>query len=168
MRCIGCARVHAQSRFSLAELLDESSRELQAGLTELRELARGIHPAVLTDRGLAPALDMLASRAPVPVEVAADAGDDLPPPVATAIYYVVSEALTNVAKYAQAGRAAVTVERTAGRVVAEVADDGVGGADLAKGSGLRGLSDRVAALDGRLVLDSSPQGGTRLRAEFPL
>ena len=162
------ARGRAEGQPELAELLDESSRELQAGLTELRELARGIHPAVLTDRGLAPALDMLASRAPVPVEVAADAGDDLPPPVATAIYYVVSEALTNVAKYAQAGRAAVTVERTAGRVVAEVADDGVGGADLAKGSGLRGLSDRVAALDGRLVLDSSPQGGTRLRAEFPL
>jgi signal transduction histidine kinase len=162
------ARGRAEGQPELAELLDESSRELQAGLTELRELARGIHPAVLTDRGLAPALEMLASRAPVPVEVAADAGDDLPPPVATAIYYVVSEALTNVAKYAQAGRAAVTVERAAGRVVAEVADDGVGGADMAKGSGLRGLADRVAALDGRLVVDSSPEGGTRVRAEFPL
>ena len=162
------ARGRAEGQPELAELLDESSRELQAGLTELRELARGIHPAVLTDRGLAPALEMLSSRAPVPVEVAADPGDDLPPPVATAIYYVVSEALANVAKYAQAGRATVTVERAAGRVVAEVADDGVGGADLAKGSGLRGLSDRVAALDGRLVLDSTPEGGTRLRAEFPL
>ena len=162
------ARGRAEGQPELAELLDESSRELQASLTELRELARGIHPAVLTDRGLAPALEMLSSRAPVPVEVAADPGDDLPPPVATAIYYVVSEALANVAKYAQAGRATVTVERAAGRVVAEVADDGVGGADLAKGSGLRGLSDRVAALDGRLVLDSTPEGGTRLRAEFPL
>jgi signal transduction histidine kinase len=162
------ARGRAEGQPELAELLDESSRELQASLTELRELARGIHPAVLTDRGLAPALEMLASRAPVPVEVAADAGKDLPPPVATAVYYVVSEALTNVAKYAQAGRAAVTVERAAGRVVAEVADDGVGGADMAKGSGLRGLADRVAALDGRLVVDSSPEGGTRVRAEFPL
>jgi signal transduction histidine kinase len=162
------ARGRAEGQPELAELLDESSRELQASLTELRELARGIHPAVLTDRGLAPALEMLSSRAPVPVEVAADPGDDLPPPVATAIYYVVSEALANVAKYAQAGRATVTVERAAGRVVAEVADDGVGGADLAKGSGLRGLSDRVAALDGRLVIDSTPEGGTRLRAEFPL
>ena len=89
-------------------------------------------------------------------------------PPRDAAYFTVAEALTNVAKYAQARHAAVTVERMAGRVVAEVADDGVGGADLAKGSGLRGLSDRVAALDGRLVLDSSPEGGTRLRAEFPL
>jgi signal transduction histidine kinase len=111
---------------------------------------------------------MLASRAPVPVAVTTPTGYDLPPPVATAIYFVVSEALTNVAKYARARQAAVTVERRPGSVVAEVADDGVGGADLAKGSGLRGLSDRVAALDGRLVLDSSPEGGTRLRAEFPL
>jgi signal transduction histidine kinase len=162
------ARGRAEGQPELAQLLDESSAELQASLNELRELARGIHPAVLTDRGLAPALEMLASRAPVPVEVAADAGDDLPPPVATAIYFVVSEGLTNVAKYARARHAAVTVERRADRVVAEVADDGVGGADLTKGSGLRGLSDRVAALDGRLVLDSSPEGGTRLRAEFPL
>ena len=162
------ARGRAEGQPELAELLDESSDELQASLNELRELARGIHPAVLSDRGLAPALEMLASRAPVPVEVSTDGGDDLPAAVATAIYFVVSEGLTNVAKYAQARHAAVTVERTAGRVVAEVADDGVGGADLAKGSGLRGLSDRVAALDGRLVLDSSPEGGTRLRAEFPL
>jgi signal transduction histidine kinase len=162
------ARGRAEGQPELAELLDESSEELQAGLDELRELARGIHPAVLSDRGLAPALEMLASRAPVPVDVATDGGDDLPAPVATAIYFVVAEALTNVAKYAQARHAAVTVERAPGRVVAEVADDGVGGADLAKGSGLRGLSDRVAALDGRLVLDSSPEGGTRLRAEFPL
>jgi signal transduction histidine kinase len=162
------ARGRAEGQPELAELLDESSEELQASLDELRELARGIHPAVLSDRGLAPALEMLASRAPVPVEVAAEAGDDLPPPVATAIYFVVSEALTNVAKYAQARQAAVTVERGAGCVIAEVADDGVGGADLARGSGLRGLSDRVAALDGRLVLNSSPGGGTRLRAEFPL
>jgi signal transduction histidine kinase len=134
----------------------------------LRELARGIHPAVLTDRGLAPAVEMLASRTPVPVELAADTADDLPPPVATAIYFVVSEALTNVAKYARAWHAAVIVARNADRVVAEITDDGVGGADLAKGSGLHGLSDRVAALDGRLELDSSPGRGTRLRAEFPL
>jgi signal transduction histidine kinase len=162
------ARGRAEGQPELAELLDESSVELQASLDELRELARGIHPAVLSDRGLAPALEMLASRAPVPVELSTDGGDDLPAPVATAIYFVVSEALTNVAKYARAGHAAVIVERAPGRVVAEVADDGVGGVDLSKGSGLRGLSDRVAALDGRLVLDSSPEGGTRLRAEFPL
>jgi signal transduction histidine kinase len=162
------ARTRAKGQPELAELLDESSEELQASLNELRELARGIHPAVLSDLGLVPALEMLASRAPVPVQVAADGGDDLPSAVATAIYFVVSEALTNVAKYAQARQAAVTVARGAGCVIAEVADDGIGGADLAKGSGLRGLADRVAALDGRLVLDSSPEGGTRLRAEFPL
>jgi signal transduction histidine kinase len=162
------ARGRAEGQPALEELLDDSSAELQASLDELRELARGIHPAVLSDRGLTPALEMLASRAPVPVAVTTPTGYDLPPPVATAIYFVVSEALTNVAKYARARQAAVTVERRPGSVVAEVADDGVGGADLAKGSGLRGLSDRVAALDGRLVLDSSPEGGTRLRAEFPL
>jgi signal transduction histidine kinase len=162
------ARGRAEGQPELAEMLDESSAELQASLNELRELARGIHPAVLTDRGLAPALEMLASRAPVPVEVATRVDDDLPSPVATAIYFVVSEALTNVAKYARAEHAVVTVECEADRVVAEVADDGVGGADVAKGSGLRGMADRVAALDGRLVLDSSPEGGTRLRAEFPL
>jgi signal transduction histidine kinase len=162
------ARARAEGEPELAAMLDESRAELQASLDELRELARGIHPAVLTDRGLAPALEMLASRAPVPVQVVTDAADELPPPVATAIYFVVSEALTNVAKYARARQATVTVERLADRVVAEVVDDGVGGADLAKGSGLRGLTDRVAALDGRLVLDSSPEGGTRLRAEFPV
>jgi signal transduction histidine kinase len=162
------ARARAEGEPQIATLLDESSAELQASLDELRELARGIHPAVLTDRGLRLALETLASRAPVPVEVAGEIDDDLPPPVATAIYFVVSEALANVAKYARARRAAVTVELGAGRAVVEVADDGVGGADIARGSGLRGLSDRVAALDGRLELSSPPGGGTRLRAEFPL
>jgi signal transduction histidine kinase len=110
---------------------------------------------------------MLASRAPVPVDVAGDV-DDLPSAVATAVYFVVSEGLTNVAKYARARHATVTVSRDDNRVVAEVTDDGVGGADLARGSGLRGLVDRVAALDGRLELHSPPGDGTRLRAEFPL
>jgi signal transduction histidine kinase len=162
------ARTRAAGHPEIASILDESSAELQAGLDELRELARGIHPAVLTDRGLGAALEALANRAPMPVELAAVAEDDLPPAVATAIYFVVSEALVNVAKYAQAGHARVTVEREGDRVVAVVADDGIGGADLTAGSGLRGLSDRVAALDGRLELDSPPGGGTRLRAEFPL
>jgi signal transduction histidine kinase len=161
------ARRRAEGRPDVTSILDESSAELQASLDELRELARGIHPAVLTDRGLGPALEMLASRAPVPVDVAGEV-DDLPPAVATAVFFVVSEGLTNVAKYARARRATVTVSRDDNRVVAEVADDGVGGADLARGSGLRGLVDRVAALDGRLELDSPPGRGTRLRAEFPL
>jgi signal transduction histidine kinase len=161
------ARARAEGQSELSEMLDESSAELQASLDELRELARGIHPAVLTDRGLRPALEGLAARAPVPVEVRADAGE-LPPPVATAVYFFVSEALANVAKYAQARDATVTVARDGDRVVAEVTDDGVGGADLESGSGLRGLSDRVAALDGLLEVRSPPGGGTRLRAELPL
>ena len=107
-------------------------------------------------------------RAPVPVEIAGGVPGDLPGPVATAIYFVVAEALTNVAKYASATRATVDVARTAGGVRVEVDDDGVGGADVAAGSGLRGLADRVGALDGRLELDSPRGGGTRLRAEFPL
>jgi signal transduction histidine kinase len=133
-----------------------------------RELARGIHPAVLTDRGLGPALETLANRAPVPVDIAGDVPDDLPVPAATALYFVASEALTNVAKYARAGHATVTVERIGQRVVLAVADDGVGGADIAGGSGLRGLADRLAALDGRLEVHSPPGAGTVLRAEIPL
>jgi signal transduction histidine kinase len=151
----------------VAALLDESSADLQESLDELRELARGIHPAVLTDRGLGPALRSLADRAPLPVELAGEPPRDLPPPVATAIYFVVAEALTNVSKYARAHEAVVRVERTGERVLVEVTDDGVGGARLDGGSGLRGLSDRVAALDGRLELESLPGAGTRLRVELP-
>jgi signal transduction histidine kinase len=122
---------------------------------------------VLTERGLEPALHALVSRAPVPVTVEADGQERLPGPVESAAYFVVSEALTNVAKYAQASHATVTVRKLDRRVTVEVADDGVGGADAANGSGLRGLADRVAALDGTLSLDSEPGRGTRLRAEIP-
>jgi len=151
----------------LATMLDRALEELQTSLSELRELARGIHPAVLTDRGLEPAIQALASRAPVPVTVDADAADRLPGPVESAAYFVVSEALTNVAKYAQATEATVAVRRENGHVVVEVTDDGIGGADAAHGSGLRGLADRVAALDGKLSLDSPAGRGTRLHAEIP-
>jgi signal transduction histidine kinase len=151
----------------LATLLDRALEELQTSLSELRELARGIHPAVLTDRGLEPAIQALASRAPVPVTVDADADDRLPGPVESAAYFVVSEALTNVAKYAQASQATVAVRRENGHVVVEVTDDGIGGADVAHGSGLRGLADRVAALDGKLSLESPAGRGTRLHAEIP-
>jgi signal transduction histidine kinase len=161
------ARMKAEPGSEVAALLDESSAELQASLDELRELARGIHPAILSDRGLEPALRALADRAPVPVSVSVAEGE-LPPTVEIAVYFVVAEALTNVAKYAGASCAAVVVRRAGGRVVVEVTDDGVGGADVAAGSGLRGLSDRVAALDGRIELDSPPGGGTRLRADIPL
>lgn len=129
------ARRQADGRPELEELLDESAAELALSLDELRELARGIHPAVLSDRGLAAALEALATRAPVPVEIRPAPPDDLPEPVETAVYFVVAEALTNVAKYARAEHAHVAVRRDGDVVVAEIADDGVGGADLAGGSG---------------------------------
>jgi signal transduction histidine kinase len=148
-------------------MLDRAQEELQTSLAELRELARGIHPALLSERGLEPALQALATRAPVPVTVQAE-NERLPEPVETAAYFVVSEALTNVAKYSQASQATVVVRRSNGRVTVEVSDDGVGGADAARGSGLRGLADRVAALDGTLVLDSPDGHGTRVHAEIPV
>ncbi|HEY6696045.1 MAG TPA: histidine kinase [Solirubrobacteraceae bacterium] len=162
------ARMNVADDSEAATLLDESSGELQASLDELRELARGLHPVVLTDRGLAAAVRILADRAPVAVEIAALPKERLPPPVEIAVYFVVAEALTNVAKYARATAATVSITTGGGRVRVDVADDGVGGANAAGGSGLRGLSDRVAALDGRLDLDSPPGEGTRLRAEIPL
>ncbi len=148
-------------------LLERAQAELGTGLAELRELARGIHPAVLTERGLEPALRGLATRSPVPVTLDAEGEERLPAPVEAAAYFVVSEALANVAKYAKATSATVSVRRADRTVVVEVADDGVGGADATRGSGLRGLADRVAALDGALALESPPGAGTRLRAEFP-
>ncbi len=150
-----------------AELLDASIEELAEATSELRELARGIHPALLTDRGLGPALEAIASRAPVPVEVAPVPEMRLPGPVESAAYFVVAEALTNVSKYANATHAEVTVTRANGKVVVEIRDDGVGGADPSSGSGLSGLADRVAALDGELDVDSPPGGGTVVRAEVP-
>ena len=164
---LATARTRAKGDPDLAGLLDQARDELQTSLTELRELARGIHPAVLTDRGLEPALEALVARATVPVTVEVEAGR-LPAPVEAAAYFVVSEALQNVAKYADATSASVTVRRPRGRVVVVVADDGVGGADAARGSGLRGLQDRVAALDGTIAVDSPAGCGTRLRAEIPL
>jgi signal transduction histidine kinase len=162
------ARSKANGQPELAAMLDRSSAELQASLEELRELARGIHPAVLSHHGLEAALRALAGRAPVPVEVSCDPPEQVPPAVETALYFVVAEALTNVAKYADANHATVSVKGDDGTVVVEVTDDGRGGADVGGGSGLRGLADRVAALDGRLELHSPPGAGTRLRATIPL
>jgi PAS domain S-box-containing protein len=147
--------------------LERAGEELTQALQELRELARGIHPAVLTERGLAPALQALAARAPLPVDLELP-GERLPPPVEAAAYYLVSEALANVAKHAAANGVRVSVEHTDGRVRVEVADDGVGGADAGGGSGLRGLADRVEALGGRLTIESPPGLGTTLRADIPL
>jgi signal transduction histidine kinase len=149
------------------QLLETAGHELDSALAELRELARGIHPAVLTDRGLATALETLASRAPVPVELARLPDERLPEAVELAAYFVVAEGLTNVAKYANATHATVGVERENGRLVVEVADDGVGGADPEHGTGLRGLADRIAVLEGRLEIDSERGRGTTLRAQIP-
>jgi len=149
------------------ELLAGAQEQLSQGLNELRELARGIHPAVLTDRGLGPALESLAMRAPVPVEIEAVPDERLAGPVEVAAYYVVAEAMTNVAKYAHASHATVSVRRYNGLAKVTVADDGIGGADPALGSGLRGLADRIAALDGRLDVESPEAGGTRISAEIP-
>lgn len=157
----------AKASGEAAELLDAAAAELAQATAELRELARGIHPAVLTDRGLAPAVDALAARAPVPVEVEGVPQERLPAGVEAAAYFLVAEALTNVSRYSGAGHAEVRMARENGTLVVEVRDDGVGGADPAAGSGLRGLADRVAALDGRLEVRSPRGGGTVVRAEVP-
>jgi signal transduction histidine kinase len=149
------------------QLLASAGDELNSALEELRELARGIHPAVLTDRGLGTALETLASRAPVPVELADLPEERLPEAVELAAYFVVAEALTNVAKYANATHATVEVARENGRLVVEVADDGVGGADPEDGTGLRGLADRIAVLEGRLEIDSERGRGTTVTARIP-
>ena len=148
-------------------LLDGAREELAQALEELRELARGIHPAVLTDRGLGPALEALAARAPIPVELAAPS-ERLAPAVEAAAYYVVAESLTNVAKYGQATSAQVTLNAVNGTLQVTVSDDGVGGADPDRGSGLRGLADRVEALEGRFVVTSPPGEGTTISAQIPL
>jgi PAS domain S-box-containing protein len=148
-------------------LLERSRDELSEALEELRELARGIHPAILTDRGLEAALDALAARSPLLVEI--DGPDaKLPPSVEAAAYYVVSEALANVTKYAQASLVKVSVGQENGYALVEVVDDGVGGADPVRGSGLSGLSDRLASLSGKLDVVSPPGAGTRVRAVIPL
>ncbi|HEX2128547.1 MAG TPA: histidine kinase [Solirubrobacterales bacterium] len=149
------------------ELLAGAGGELAAALEELRELARGIHPAVLSDRGLDPAVEALASRAPLPVEVKARLGERVAEPVELAAYFVVAEALTNVVKYSRANGATVAVDRENGSVIVEVADDGVGGADPDRGTGLRGLADRISALGGRLQVDSPDGRGTTVTARIP-
>jgi signal transduction histidine kinase len=152
----------------IAPLVDGLSERLSSALAELRELARGIHPSILTEQGLAPAIDALADRAAVEVRAVVGVEERLSEPVEAAAYFVVAEALTNVVKYARASAVEVGVRCVDGDVLVEVADDGVGGVDVTAGSGLRGLQDRLAAVDGRLAIDSPPGGGTRLRARIPL
>jgi signal transduction histidine kinase len=149
-------------------LLADARTELAAALQELRDLARGIHPAVLSDRGLPAALEGLTARAPLPVELLVELNGRPPEQVEVAAYYLVSEALTNTLKHSDATTAGVSVARRGTQLVVEVADDGAGGADRVTGSGLRGLTDRIEALGGRLEVSSSAGAGTTLRAEIPL
>ena len=161
-------RARVKEQPELVPMVDSLSERLASALAELRELARGIHPAILTEQGLGPAIDALAGRAPVDVRAEVTVDERLAPPVEAAAYFVVAEALTNVVKYAQADEVDVTVRRLRDEVLVDVADDGVGGVDLASGSGLRGLQDRLAAVDGVLDIDSPPGGGTRVRARIPV
>jgi signal transduction histidine kinase len=151
-----------------APLIAQAREEAKLAVQELRELASGIHPALLSERGLGPALEALAARAPVPTDVEGLPVPRLPPAVESAAYFVTAEALTNVAKYARAETAAVAVAVEHGRFRLTVRDDGAGGADPAAGSGLRGLRDRVEALDGSLEVDSPAGVGTAVVAEIPL
>jgi PAS domain S-box-containing protein len=150
------------------ELRAQAIELATAGINELRRLAAGIHPAILTDRGLGPAVEALAGRLPLEVSVTSSLSVRLPSPVEASVYFFVSEALTNVVKHARADSATVSIAAANGDLEVEVGDDGVGGARTAGGSGLRGLGDRVAALDGTLDVDSPPGAGTRLRATIPL
>jgi PAS domain S-box-containing protein len=148
-------------------VLSGAGEELALALEELRELARGLHPAILTDRGLRAAVEMLAARAPIRVEIEEIPAERLPGPVEAAAYYLIAEALTNATKYARASRVQARVAAGDEKVVVEVSDDGAGGADPAAGSGLRGLADRVEALGGSLAVVSPAGAGTVLRAEIP-
>jgi signal transduction histidine kinase len=147
--------------------LDQARRQVALSLEELRDVARGIHPAVLSGHGLQVALESITARAPVPVRLTVELAGRMREPLEVVAYYVVSESLTNVAKHARATRATVDVGRVDGHVVVDVVDDGIGGADTERGSGLRGLSDRVEALDGRLRVWTPHGGGTHVRAEIP-
>jgi signal transduction histidine kinase len=149
-------------------LVDDALEHAQAAIDDLRDLAAGIHPAVLTDRGLVAALETLANRSPVPVQLDAQLDERLPMPVETTAYFVVAEALTNVGKYSGATHAVVAVRRDDDKLEVEVRDDGIGGADASAGSGLRGLADRVSAMQGRFQVCSPPGRGTRVHARIAL
>jgi signal transduction histidine kinase len=142
-------------------------REVATSLDELRDVARGLYPAVLTGHGLEVALESLAALAPVPVRLTVRTEGRLAEPIEVAAYYVVCECLANIGKHARAASATVDVTRAGSEVVVEVVDDGVGGAATERGTGLRGLADRVEALDGRLRVWTPVGGGTRVRAELP-
>jgi signal transduction histidine kinase len=160
--------VRPDSHPQLGSRLDQASQELSVALSELREFARGIHPAILTEQGLVPALQSLAERSTVPATVETSLDRRLPSPVEATAYFVASEALANVAKYSKATAVWIRADTRDGVLTMEIADDGVGGADMTRGSGLRGLADRVAAVDGRLEIDSPTGHGTTLTCSIPV
>jgi signal transduction histidine kinase len=147
-------------------LLAEAMAETEGALAELRSLARGIHPAILTNAGLGPAVRSLVNRSQIPVRVEALTDRRFPPNIEATAYFVIAEALTNAAKHARGSRASVSIVARDDHLVIDVADDGVGGADLG-GSGLRGLTDRVAAAGGSIAIESPPSTGTHLHLELP-
>ena len=154
-------------RNGAGDLLAEADAELRAALEELRELARGIHPAILTDHGLGAAIQAIADRSAIPVAIVEVPEHRLPGPAEAAVYFLVCEALANIAKYARASHVRIVIAHRQAHLTVEVADDGAGGADPSAGSGLRGLADRFHALDGELTVDSPAGAGTRLHAELP-
>lgn len=151
----------------VAAVLDQAVGELQAAVAELRELARGVHPAILAEEGLGAALESVAARTPIPVRMTSAPEGRLAPEIEAAAYYVACEALANAVKHADATGVTISADRMDGMLVVEVVDDGRGGAEIGAGSGLRGLADRVEAYGGRFVVTSPPGGGTRVRAELP-
>lgn len=168
------ARLSPELEPSLGPALDQAAEQLRLAIEELRELARGIHPAILTERGLVPAVRSLAERCPVPVDLDVRLEDRPAPQVELALYFVVAEALTNVAKYAHATQVTVTLSEsrqpgseTGGELVLEVRDDGIGGADPSRGSGLAGLQDRAGVVDGTITVHSPPGRGTTVRCTVP-
>jgi signal transduction histidine kinase len=159
--------LNGQAGTAITTDIGEACEQLQLAIGELREVSSGIHPALLTESGLGPALQSLADSAAVPVQLEGIPDRRLPEPIEAAVYYVVSESLANVAKHASARSVTVRVRAQGGRLVVSVTDDGSGGADMAKGSGLAGLRDRVAALGGSLAVLSEPASGTRVVADLP-
>jgi signal transduction histidine kinase len=149
------------------QLVADAHEEAKAALKEIRDLVRGIHPVILEDRGLDAALSAVVARSPVPVNLTVDVAERPPAVVESTAYFVVAEALTNVARHAHATRAAVTIARAGDRLVVEVRDDGVGGARVDRGTGLQGLSDRVTALGGTMHLVSPDGGPTTLLVDVP-
>jgi signal transduction histidine kinase len=156
------------SRADAVDAADQAAMELKIAIQELRELARGIHPAILTEAGLGAAITALAERSVIPTSVTAVPDRRLPPTVEATAYFVISEALANVAKYASATQASISAQQRGSTLRVEVGDDGVGGADSARGTGIRGLQDRVAALGGKVTIDSPAGQGTLVMAEIPI